>query len=76
MLEYKACWYGSQLIRIPTMYPSSQLCHVCGFKNVAVKDLTVRDWVCPDCGTKHDRDINAAINILNKGLQIKAELSA
>lgn len=76
MLEYKAYWYGSQLIRIPTIYPSSQLCHVCGFKNVAVKDLTVRNWVCPDCGTKHDRDVNAAINILNKGLQMKAELSA
>ena len=76
MLEYKAYWYGSQLIKTPPMYPSSQLCHVCGFKNIAVKDLTVRNWVCPDCGTKHDRDINAAINILNKGLQIKAELSA
>lgn len=73
MLEYKVHWYGSQLIRIPTLYPSSQLCHICGFKNADVKDLAVRYWVCPKCGTRHDRDVNAAINILNKGLQIKAE---
>ena len=70
MLEYKANWYGNKIIRAPTMYPSSQTCSCCGYKNPLVKNLAVRKWECPNCHTKHDRDTNASINILNKGLSI------
>lgn len=70
MLEYKAVWYGSRVIRVPTMYPSSQICSCCGYKNSLVKDLKIRKWECPVCHTMHDRDMNASINILNKGLSI------
>lgn len=70
MLEYKANWYGNKIIKVPTMYPSSQTCSCCGYKNPLVKNLAVRKWECPDCHTKHDRDTNASINILNKGLSI------
>lgn len=72
MLTYKATWYGNDIVRIPTMYPSSQTCSCCGYKNPLVKNLTVRNWVCPECNTKHDRDINASVNILNKGLQMQS----
>ncbi len=71
MLEYEATWYGNTIIRIPTMYPSSQTCSCCGYKNPLVKNLAVRNWECPKCHTKHDRDINASINILKKGLQMQ-----
>ena len=72
MLEYKAAWYGNDIIRIPTMYPSSQTCSCCGYKNPLVKNLSVRDWECPECHAKHNRNTNASINILRKGLMMKS----
>lgn len=71
MLEYKAPLYGAEIIKIPRFYASSQLCSCCGYRNPEVKDLAVRRWTCPNCDASHDRDINAATNILNKGLEIK-----
>ena len=70
MLKYKATWYGNNIIKVPTMYPSSQTCSCCGYKNPLVKNLSVREWECPNCHTKHNRDTNASINILNKGLSM------
>lgn len=70
MLKYKADWYGKKIIQIDQFFPSSQICNCCGFKNPAVKDLSIRKWTCPNCQQEHDRDINAAINILNEGLKL------
>ena len=70
MLEYKLADRGKSLIRIDRWYPSSQLCSACGYRNPEVKDLSVRKWTCPVCGTMHDRDVNAAVNIKNEGIRI------
>ncbi|WP_418518579.1 RNA-guided endonuclease TnpB family protein [Megasphaera sp.] len=72
MLEYKLAWQGKQLIKIDKWYPSSQLCHVCGYQNHETKDLSVREWDCPKCGSHHNRDKNAAINIREEARRIFA----
>ena len=69
-LEYKAEWHGRTISVIDMFYPSSQLCSACGHRNSATKDLSVRSWTCPKCGVHHDRDVNAAENILNEGMRL------
>lgn len=72
-LQYKTQWNGQTLVQVDRFYPSSQVCHCCGYKNEKVKNLSVRKWVCPNCGAEHDRDVNAAINIRNEGYRIYSE---
>lgn len=68
MLAYKAEWNGKKVVKIDRYFPSSQTCNVCGYVNAQTKDLSVREWECPICHTHHNRDVNAAINILHFGL--------
>ena len=70
-LEYKAQWYGKEVVRIETFFPSSKTCSCCGHikSKLALKE---RDWTCVSCNTKHDRDVNAATNILHRGITIQS----
>ncbi|RBR31948.1 IS200/IS605 family element RNA-guided endonuclease TnpB [Enterococcus cecorum] len=69
-LQYKADWYGREIIKVDMWFPSSQICSGCGHKD-GKKSLDIREWTCPICHTHHDRDINASINILTEGLRIQ-----
>lgn len=69
-LKYKLEEQGKQLVKVDRFFASSQLCNVCGYKNTETKDLRICAWTCPECGTHHDRDTNAAINIRNEGMRL------
>lgn len=68
-LAYKAQWYGRTFVQVDRFYPSSRLCHGCGHKYAGLR-LSEREWVCESCGVLHDRDVNAALNILGEALRL------
>ena len=68
-LHYKADWYEKKIVTISRWFPSSQLCSTCG-ANSGKKPLSIREWTCENCGTHHDRDINASLNILKEGMSL------
>ena len=70
VLKYKAAWNNKRIIQIDRYYPSSQICSICDYRNKEIKNLKLRKWECPKCHTKHDRDYNAALNIMFEGLKI------
>ena len=69
-LKYKLEDVGKQLVKIDKFFASSQVCNVCGYKNTDTKNLSIREWDCPNCKTHHNRDVNAAINIKNEGMRL------
>jgi putative transposase len=68
-VEYKASWNNRHAVSVDRWFPSSKLCSICGYKNVNLQ-LSDRQWLCPDCGTQHHRDINAAMNLRDEGFRL------
>ena len=75
MIVYKAEMNDKTVVKVDRYYPSSKTCSVCGWKNESLS-LADRSWTCLECGTKHDRDVNAAVNILSEGLRVLSSKSS
>ena len=70
MLKYKADWYINGATVIDRYFPSTKKCSNCGYVNDQINTTFIREWICPECGAHHDRDVNAAINIKNEALRM------